>query len=231
MEELFLAVFFNDLEKVKNFKSQYPELYAKRESYLINGYTYIDLTNLTFFNQAIWNDNWNEEIMPFVKKNREQTKLMMDFWKMEMNSKELNKKIEYNKYFDYFFCDNPNDPDDNGTVICDPISFFLEKGFREIDIRLYNRVECFDFTETENLLKQGAKSNINLYKDEDSNAYSRISNECSFIATTFIIPEFQIFKKKGYNQDFDITSMFGDLIGLAAHEAMLELLEKYCDKK
>jgi len=30
LEELFLAVYFNDLEKVIEFKNQFPKLYAKR---------------------------------------------------------------------------------------------------------------------------------------------------------------------------------------------------------
>ena len=107
----------------------------------------------------------------------------------------------------------------------------MEKGFREIDLRLYNRVECFDFIESKNLLEKGAKFNIQFHEDGDSDTFSRISAECSFLATCQIIPEFQIFKEKGYNQNFEISRMFGELLGLAAHEEMYDLLSEYDDEQ
>lgn len=95
---------------------------------------------------------------------------MIDFWRAEAESQKLHLKIQYNRYFEYFWCDDPNDPESNEEVILDPISYFLEKGFRELDLRLYNRFECFDFEEARKLLNQGAKSNIDFY--EDGNYFS-----------------------------------------------------------
>lgn len=228
MEELFLAIYFNDLQKVVAFKNQFPELYSKKNKFLIDGITTFDLTNLTFFNQTIWfSEDWIDEIKPLVEKHRQRTIQMLDFWRAEFGQQIIKKQIEYNNYWDYFWCNDPNDPDYKQEVILDPISYFLEKGFREIDLMLYNRIECFDFEEAENLLKQGAKTDIDFYDDDNSSTYSRISHEVSYLATCQVIPEFEKFETKGYEQNFDITSMFGDILGLAAHIEMLVLLEKY----
>ncbi len=225
LEELFLAVYFNDLEKVIEFKSQFPKLYAKKDKFPIDENTTFDLTNLTFFNQVIWFDvDWREEIMPLVEKHIQRTKKMLDFWCAELGQQEIHRQIEYNHYHEYFYCDDPNDFDE---IILEPISTYLEQGFREIDLRLYNRTQCFDFAEVKKLLEQGAKSDIHFENDGDSSAFSRISTECSYLATCNVIPEFKVFDEKGYNQSFDTTRMFGDILGLAAHEEMYHLLDEY----
>lgn len=232
LDKLFLAIYFNDRNKVAEFKNQNPELYSKKHKYLIDGNITFDLKNLTLLNYKIWSDNdWKHDIMPFIKENRQQTKQMIEFWKAEGEKPLLNNKIEYNQYFDYFYCNDPNDPESNEEIIIDHISYFLEKGFRETDLRLYNRVECFDFIETKKLLEKGGKSNIHFYEDGDSDAFSRIALTCSSLATCQVIPEFEIFKEKGYNQNFDITRMFGELLGLAAHQEMYDLLSEYNSEK
>lgn len=226
LEELFLAVYFNDLEKVIEFKNQFPELYATKDKFPIDGNITFDLTNLTFFNQVIWFDgDWIDSIKPLVEKHRKRTEKMFDFWRVEIGQQD--NQFEYNKYFDFFWCYNPNDPDEKDRVILDTILYSKEKGFKEIDLRLYNRVASFDFVEATKLLEQGAKINIHFYDDGDSSAYSRISGERSFLATCEVIPTFEIFEREGYNQSFNIVRMFGDLLGLAAHEEMYYLLEKY----
>jgi hypothetical protein len=232
LDALFLAIYFNDRDKVIEFKNQNPELYAKKHKYLIAGNITFDLTNLTLLNHKIWFDtSWIDRIMPFIIENRQQTKQMIDFWEAEGEKNILNRKIEYNKYFEYFYCDDPNDPESNEKIILDHISYFLKKGFREIDLRLYNRVSCFDFIETKKLLEKGAKINIHFYEDGDSDTLSLITEELSFLGTTQIIPEFKIFKEKGYNQNFNITRMFGDLLGLAAYKEMYDLLSEYDNEK
>lgn len=226
--ELFLAIYFNDLEKVLEFKNQYPELYSKKGKFQIDENTIFDLTNLTLFNQTIWSDeNWIDDKKPFVEKNRQQTEKMIDFWCSEFGSLKISRQIEYYHYCDFFYCGHQNDPLENEEIILDPIVNFIEKGFREVDLRLYKRVECFDFIEVENLLKQGAKTNIHFYDDESSSAFSRISEEVSFLATCQVIPEFELFETNGYNQNFDIVKMFGYLLGLAAHQEMYNLLNQY----
>lgn len=229
LEELFLAIYFNDLEKVIEFKNQFSELYAKRDKFLIENDTIFDLTNLTFFNQIIWFDgDWIEKIKPLVERHRLRTTQMLDFWREELGQQEIHRLIEYNQYYEHFYCDDPNDFDE---IISEPISTYLEQGFREIDLKLYNRAQCFDFLEVKELLEQGAKSNIHFENDGDSSAFSRISAECSYLATCHVIPEFELFEIKGYKQNFDTIEMFRNILGLAAHEEMYRLLNEYDEEE
>lgn len=224
-EELFLAIYFNDLEKVIEFKNRFPELYAKRDKFPITKYTTFDLTNLTFFNQSIWFDsNWVETIMPLVEKHRQRTEIMKAFWLSESGQQETHRPFEYNHYHEHFFCKDPYDDDE---MFLNPISFYLEKGFSAIDITLYNRAISFDFSAVEKLLEQGANANIHFDNDGHSSTYSRISTEVSFLATCEVIPTFREFETLAYDQTFDIEQMFGDLLGLAAHQKMYNLLKKY----
>jgi hypothetical protein len=231
LDELFIAIYFNNLEKVIEIKRKYPEIYSKKEKYKIDGEKKFDLKNLTFFNQIIWKeDDWIDEIKPFVKKNRENTEKMLEYWKTETGNKNIQREIEYNQYCDYFYCTDPNDPKDNEEVILDTITYFLEKGFREIDLRLYNRIACFDFAGTKTLLENGAKLDIKFYEDElDSDAISHIRGECSVLASCQVVPSFEMYEKKG-EWNNNITELFSDLIGLAAFEEMWYLLEKYIEK-
>ena len=225
LEELFLAIYFNDIDKVIEFRNQYPEIYAKKDCFIIEGNTTFDLTNLTYFNRIIWNDiNWIEEIMPLVNKHKLQSEQMSDLWHAESGLKNIYRPFEYNRYWDYFYCDDPNDYEE---IIMDPISVYLEKGFREIDLKLYNRTQCFDFLETRKLLEQGANSEVHFENDGDSSTLSRILSERSYLATCCVCPEYKIFESNGYLQDYYIRSMFGDLLGLAAHVEMYSLLEEY----
>jgi len=229
LNELFIAIYFNDLEKVIEIKRKYPEIYSKKENFKIDGKKTFDLKNLTFFNQSIWNkDDWRDGIMPFVKWEREKTEKMLEFWKTETGNKKIQREIEYNQYFEYFCC---GDPEENEDIYGDTIADYLKKGFREIDLRLYNRVTCFDFTEIKILLENGAKLDVNLHEDEsDSDVMSFVSDECSCLASTEIVPSFELYEKNGKWNDKNITKLFGDLIGLAAYEDMWYLLEKYIDK-
>lgn len=228
MEKLFLAFYFNDREKVIEFKTQYPELYVKKNNFLVDSYTTFDLTNLTLFNQKLWfQTDWIEDVMPLVKKNRERTEQMLGFLIAETGLQINEKNIEYNHYYDFFYCD---DPDDSDEIFFEPISTYIEKGFRQIDLMLFNRVRCFDFVQTKKLLEQGAKSNIHFENDECSSAFSYISSECSFLTIVQVIPEFKMFEEKGYKQKFDIKSMFGEILGLIAHEEMYHLLYEFIDK-
>ncbi len=239
--KLFLAIYFNDIEEVIEFKNQKADLYAKKHNFFIEENRYaknenfqgitFDLTNLTLLNYKIWfTDGWRKERMPFINEKRQQTNNMVDFWKSE-GEDVLNRKIEYNKYFEYFYSNDPNNPESDKEIIADPTSYFLEKGFREIDLRLYNRAECFDFVETENLLEKGANPNVHFYEDEDSSIFDRINTERSYLTTCEVTSGFDFFKRQGYQQYFHIPSMFGDLLGLAAHEEMYALLSKYDKEK
>ena len=229
LKELFLAVYFNDVQKVISFRDNYPEIYAKRNNFQANSrfsnqYSF-DLMILTLFNQTIWNTtDWSDKIIEFVGNNRYKTKQMLDYWREERGSQGIQQTFEYNHYWEFFFCEDPADTD---IVFMEPIVYYLEKGFREIDLRLYNRAECFDFVETKKLLELGANPDIHIEEDEDSSILSRIETQSSFLYACQIIPEFKVFEEKGYHQIFDVDRMFGDLLGLAAHEEMYDLLNSY----
>jgi len=83
---------------------------------------------------------------------------MLEYWKAETGNNNIKMEIEYNQYCKYFFC---TDPKDNEKVSVHTIEYFLEKGFREIDLRLYNRIACFDFAGAKILLENGARPDIN----------------------------------------------------------------------
>ena len=236
MEELFLAVFFNDVEKVNSFKSHSPNLYAMKNNFLIDNYKSFNLVNLTFFNQTIWNSKkWDNDIKPLVEKNKLKTEQMLVFWQSEFDRQNIVREIEYNQYCDFFYCEFPTDHKEwlsyEEWLSVERSVGYIEKAFREIDLMLMYQAEHFNFAETKKLLEQGAKSNIDFYDNESSDLDSRIGDECAFLATTFVVPEFEIFEQKGYNQDFDIVDMFGRLLGLAAHEEMYQLLNEYSKTK
>lgn len=225
MEELFLAIYFSDVEKVIKIKNQHPEIYSKLGRFEIDNNTTFDLVNLTFFNQTIWEDNtWIEEIMPLVNKYRARTKSMLEFWRSEFGIRNLKLEMEYNEYCEYFYCNYYSDSYEEWK------EYELEHiniAYREIDLQLMYHVERFNFPEVKDLLKKGAKSNIDFYDDDFSSADDRISGECSYLTSTFIIPEFKAFEKIGYNQIFNIKDLFRGLLGLAAHEEMYHTLMKF----
>jgi len=180
LEKLFFAIYFNDLEKVIEFKTQYPAAYAKKGYFLIENQTSFDLTNLTLFHYKIWfDDDWSEEIMPLIYNIRQRTNQMGDFWRTEGIERDLDSTFTYNRYWDYFYCD---DPEDYEEIILEPITTYLAEGFREIDLKLYNRVQCFDFAEVEVLLRQGAKADVHFENDGDSSAFSSVIGAVSFFS-------------------------------------------------
>lgn len=216
LEQLFLAIYFNDVEKVTTFKSHFSEIYANKYRFQIDDTRVFDLTKLTLLNWIIWFDpDWKEEIMPFVERNRHRTDQMRKFWESESIQIGSDTQFGYHQYKDHFLCE---DFEDTQIVILDPIPYYTDKGFRELDLELYNRVDCFDFDAVRELLRQGAKPNIHFYDDGDGSAIARIALESSFLANCRVIPEFKLFEQKGYDQDFNIIEMFDDLLGLAAHE-------------
>jgi len=229
LNELFIAIYFNNLEKVIEIKRKYPEIYSKKKNFRIDDEKTFDLMNLTFFNQSIWEkDDWRDDIMTFVKWNRVKTEKMLEFWRTETGNKNIQRVIEYNQYFEYFCC---GDPEENETVFVYTMTYYLEKGFREIDLKLYNRVACFDFAETKILLENGAKLDVKFDEDDFySDTISLISDECYCLASCDVIPSFEMYEKNGKCNDKNIIELFRDLIGLAAYEDMYYLLEKYIEK-
>ncbi|MGJ3234278.1 hypothetical protein [Marivirga sp.] len=223
LKDLFLAIYFNDLEQVKAFHKKHPLLYKKKRGFYLYLDLPLDLVQLTLLNQKVWGkDDWRKEILPFVRRQRAKTEKMMAHWENEFKEEELVLDLQYNLYSDFFFC---NEPEDYDEVVTDPMKYFLEKGFRKIDLQLYNRVDCLDFEAVKALLEKGAQTKIDFYGDGNSSAYRRALDEISYLATCEVFPEFQYFEKEGYNQDFHLAYLAGHLIGLVAHEEMYELIK------
>ncbi|MCT4614699.1 MAG: hypothetical protein N4A49_07485 [Marinifilaceae bacterium] len=228
LDSLFIAIFFNDIDSVIEFKNKYPKKYALKNEYSFEDNIKFKLTDLTVLNYNIWckyNNIYENDIIAI--ENKINSLKMLDFWKNNNEEINLDKKIQYNDYFEYFLCDDPNDKESNEEVAFEKISTLIEDGYREIDLRLYNRIECFDFDGVKKLLSKGAKPNINLYGVEGDNAYSCLLYEYSYLMTCKIIPTFVNFKNHKYCQEFNIPRLFGNLLGLSAHSEMNCLLEKY----
>ncbi len=231
LEKLFLAIYFNDLESVIDFKENYPQIYAQKHNFLLEDNLTFDLTYLTLFHKVIWfDDDWRKDIMPFIETMRTKTTKMLEFWQQELADYPQNfDKNNYHKYHEYFFCeeefDNTEEIDD------EPLDSFVQKGFREIDVRLFNRAEVFDFIEVAKLLEQGADVNVYIYNDGDYSVMRKVSRECSFLATCEVTPDFERFERDGYYLPrpfaFGISELFGGLLGFSAHEEMYQLLIKY----
>ena len=186
---------------------------------------------MTFFNQSVWkDDDWVDEIIPLVRRNRQRTEQMLDYWRAEYGCQEIQRDINYNQYFDFFYCVDPRITDE---VFWEPIQNYLSKGIREQDLMLFFHAERFNFKETKKLLEEGAKPDVDIDQDDDdeNTIFSRIGIEMSFLATTFVVSEFETFEQKGYTQKFDIKDMFSHLLGLAAHIDMYQLLDAYSEDK
>ncbi|MGM0579767.1 MAG: hypothetical protein ACQETL_03750 [Bacteroidota bacterium] len=228
LKDLFLAIYFNDLEKVKAFQRAFPALYQKKRDFYLYLDLPLDLVQLTFLNQKVWGMNdWRKEIFPFVKMQRAKTEKMLAHWKSEFNTEELVFNLKFNQYHELFDCDDPKYHD---TVILDSMEDLIKKGYRKLDLQLYNRVDCFDFEAVKALLENGAKTNIHFYEDNDSSVYTRVLFEISHLATNMVVPEFEAFEKMRYDQNFHLGNLAGELIGLVAHEEMYELLKPYLEE-
>jgi len=225
---LFLAAYFNDTGMLLHIKEQHPQIYKLRHHYpLAQGHTF-HLKYLTLFNKIIWFDNdWRNDLKPFVRRMRQRVQRMIKFWIDEGEGDFLSQPFTYNKYHEYFVCDDPNDPELADQLLFEPISEYVKKGFREIDLRLYNRVECFDFEQVEKLLKQGADPTVPIENLPFTDIFSAVEMEESFLATVEIVPQFKNFEQNGYPSTFNIIRMFGDLLGLAAYTEMYRLISRY----
>ncbi len=234
LDTLFLAIYFNDVEAVKAFKQANPIAYANRHQYVVTGYIInatINLEYLTYFNQVIWgDDNWDKETLEKIKMYRKRVADMVAFWKTENGIENTFIKSQYNQYYEFFYCNDPNDKQMNNTVIDEPIETYLKAGFDEIDLQLYSKMERFDFEQVEYYLQQGAKVDIAFDGDELSSASARIGIELSYLTSCSMLGKFNGFERKKYKQQFDIAGMFGDLLGLAAHQEMENLFNKYKNK-
>lgn len=224
-EELFLAIYFNDLDRVQDFKIQNPDLYSKKSEFKLESGKVLDLVQLTLLNQIIWFQyRWRDEL-DFLERLRKNTERMKQFWYEEGETVSLSKAIQFNEYQEHFYCFDPLNP----TIIDNKSHEAWARIFtRKVDFDLYNRILCFDFESVESLLKLGARFDIHRYKDGYSSAYDEIDQE-HLILSLDVFGDFRWFEEEGYLGDFDPSEMFGNLVGLAAYSRMLNLLNRYKD--
>ena len=150
---------------------------------------------------------------------------MLAFWRAEHGNHTLKMEVDFLPYRSFFFCTLPDELDIKETIYDEPFSYYIAKGLRAIDVQLYYHIDCFHFEEVKKLLAQGANPNINIEDDNTSDAVHRIKDEISYLASCHIYPLYKEFEKDGYKQEFDITYMFGNLIGLVAHQQMYDLIK------
>ena len=244
LSPLFWAIYFNDIDKVEEFKSLHPELYAKKTEFLLvdapnSIYTLeqslpFNLVNLTQLNQYLWGrENWIEQITPLVVKQRQNIEKMLAFWRSEFGHDQFFDEIQYDQYYYFFYC---SDPSIYHEISEEPISDYLAKGFKEIDLILYNRVECFDFAATKRLLDQGANVDVDIDQDGDAGGgvFLRILLETSYLSSCCVIPKFKYYEgstnKEAFYQNaykINIEEALGELIGYVAHGKMYDLLEPF----
>lgn len=97
------------------------------------------------------------------------------------------------------------------------------KGYKEIDLDLYLAVNKFDFEEVEKLLRLGGNPNLDVENGE-YNCIDRIRVECCFLEIQ--LEDIIMGRQQRNLMDVDSRDLV-DLIGLAAHETMYNLLSKY----
>jgi len=224
LQGFFLAVFFNDLDKVRRFRDKYPRLYALKDNFPLSEKHTIDLRDLTRFHHIIWFDNeWRDEIRPFVEKMRRRTRAMMTYWQEEDPAFPPAEHFPYNRFHEYFYC---ADPEDREEVFGESFDYYRRLGLPEKDILLFYYGERFDFEQVERLIQEGANPHAPLEPDEwDSTLYDRIESEWLFLISVELIPVIKEFEKEGY-RSWDIKRLFGILIGAAAHQEMINLLDR-----
>ena len=156
---------------------------------------------------------------------------MFEFWK-EYYGVDRFPRIEYRTYSDdNFFCAWDDETDED--LLFHPKVEFLALGKREIDLDLYCAVERFQFDRVEELLKQGANPGAEIYDGlnegdvpfDSWSAIDRIDGEVCFLCCETMDFVRQLLGKQAHW--FIGEMLFQNLMSLAAHSEMSELLKKY----
>lgn len=233
-ERLIKAVFHNQYEIVRELISSKEFDRAIIDDTGIFDYAPFPLYYITLcYKRFMWN-NFIDEVMPMILEHRKNIDILLDLWKNDFGI-DVNQTINYKKYERDFFCSN--DSETKEDVFWNPVEKFIEAGFREIDLDLYEAVEKFHFDEVEKLLKQGANPDVDLLpiddldSDDPFNCLDRIGVECSYLCTCEVLFLLKIVNKQWY-QEWPISSEdIGNLVGLAAHKDMYNLLIQYASEK
>lgn len=224
-QQLLNAVYYNDLERLKKLIDENPEAKAYINDCQVFDDQPLPLYYITYCWSRTLSLNFIEEIMPFIKEMRKKVDAMLEYWTEQFGIAPF-EIIDYQRYHQHFFCEAPGSTFED--ISLDPAESFTTAGCRMEDLELYAAVCQFRFDETLKLLKEGADPNADLRsakdieegRDDPYNCMNRIADECSYLCTCEVIPTLM---KKQHIGKIEI----GDLIGWAAHEDMLKLLEEY----
>ena len=184
------------------------------------------------YKKVMWTE-FRQEVMPFVKQQQQNIDQLLNLWKNRFGV-DIDAKIDYKKYEDYFYC--LSDDDTDMDVFLDPIQLFLDNGCRQIDLDLFDAVDKFQFSRVKELLEKGADPDANLIPincndDDPFNCLDRIGGECSYLCTCQIFPLIKDTHGAWYITYPIGDREIGDLVGWAAHEEMYNLLENYNNDK
>ncbi len=162
-------------------------------------------------------DEWKEKYKPTLRKRKEENDKFKTFLETEYGLDMSN--IPFSDYWECFFCSDPDE--DVEECLGETVEYLHEMGLSDMDIELAMQVEKFNFDEVEKLLKLGADPLKVRSKDDDDTCVSRIDHEVLFIYSMF---EEEVLGKEKLK---DVEIGLDYLIGLAAHEKMDHLLDKY----
>lgn len=163
-------------------------------------------------------DEWKEEYKPILKKRKyENDKFKSFFSGLGFDMSE----IPFSDFGECFYCEEPD-----ATVkdcLCETEEYLKKLGLSDIDIELACCVEKFQFDKAEQLLGQGADplKNRSEVDGEVVDCVTRIGNEIDFL---YSFLQDTVLGKEGM---VGIESDLCNLFGLAAHEKMDHLLDKY----
>ena len=163
-------------------------------------------------------DEWKEEYKPTLKKRKEENDKFKSFFAglgLDMTG------IPFSDYWYAFYCDDPKDTVEDCLDMTE--EELKKKGFRGIDIELACCVNKFQFDRVEELLEQGADPIKNRTDEEDEydDCVTRIYREVQFLYSEMTD---KMLGKEGLEHfERDLEELFG----LAAHEKMDHLLDKY----
>ena len=162
-------------------------------------------------------EEWKEKYKPILRKRKQENDKFKSFFETECGLDMSN--VPFSDYWECFYCAEPDE--DVEECLCETVEYLHEMGLSGMDIELAVQVEKFNFDEVERLLKLGADPLKDRSKDDDDTCVSRIYHEVLFIYSMF--EEKVLGKEKLKDVEIDLDN----LLGLAAHEKMNHLLDKY----
>lgn len=186
---------------------------------------------ITLCYEAIWRDADDWEDKEWANATKNSTNAMLEFWK-EYYGVDSFPRIEYRTYSeDDFYCAKDDETDED--LLFHSKSELVAFGNREIDLDLYCAVERFQFDKVEELLRQGANPRAEIYDGLNNHdvpfdswsAIDRIDGEVCFLCCETMDFMRQLLSKKAHW--FIGEMLFHNILSLAAHSEMYELLRKY----